>query len=180
MWMLYNHCSPREVASLDRWSEAGNKISIGCPKAIHDYFYHARSVDVINQLHYSYLIGRKARRCWPRLAWWLLDMCIINAFKLWSIGQHHPSQLDFREQLMCELVRQLPQGQRPHQSRGVAPQFTAPPTEHYPEQAAWERDCVECSSRSEKRVRTRLICHQCQQHLCPGYCYRHYHVKLGL
>ena len=32
MWLLYNHCSPSETASLDRWSDAGNKISIGCPQ----------------------------------------------------------------------------------------------------------------------------------------------------
>jgi hypothetical protein len=180
MKLLYNHVSPWSSASLQRWNDEGERICIGCPQAIHDYFYHARSVDVINQLHYNYLIGRKARRCWPRLAWWLLDMCIINAFKLWSMGQGKVSQLDFREQLMHELMKQLPENQKPHQARRGAGQFIASPAEHYPEHAEWERDCVECSSRCEKRVRTRLICHQCQKHLCPGECYRHYHVKLGL
>ena len=69
VWVLYNHVSPRASASLDRWSEEGEKVSVGCPRAIHDYFYHARSVDVLSQLHYAYLPGRKAQRCWPRLAW---------------------------------------------------------------------------------------------------------------
>jgi hypothetical protein len=96
LWILYNHCSPGEAASLERWNDSGHKISVGCPRAVRDYFYGARSVDVLSQLHYSYPIGRKAMRCWPRLAWWLLDMCIINAFKLWSIGQDRVSQLDFR------------------------------------------------------------------------------------
>jgi hypothetical protein len=81
MWLLYNHCSPSEAASLERWNDSGHKVHIGCPRAIRDYFYGARSVDVLSQLHYAYLPGRKARRSWPRLAWWLLDMCVINAFK---------------------------------------------------------------------------------------------------
>src|SRR5665648_793900 len=88
-------------------SDAGRKVSIGCPRAIRDYFYGARSVDVLSQLHYAYLPGRKAQRSWPRLAWWLLDMCVINAFQLWSKGQQHPGQLRFREELMHELVAQM-------------------------------------------------------------------------
>jgi hypothetical protein len=58
VWLLYNHCSPAETASLERWSKAGNKVSIGCPKAIRDYFYNARSVDVLSQLHYAYALER--------------------------------------------------------------------------------------------------------------------------
>ena len=86
--MLYNHCSPLETPH--RWiagTTLATRFPIGCPRAIHDYFFGARSVDVSNQLHYSYLIGRKSKKAWPRLAWWLLDMCIVNAFQLWSIGK---------------------------------------------------------------------------------------------
>ena len=90
MWLLYNHCSPDETASLQRWDDSGHKVSVGCPRAIRDYFYGARSVDVSNQLHYSYLIGRKSKKAWSRLAWWLLDMCIVNAFQLWAIGKDTP------------------------------------------------------------------------------------------
>ncbi len=53
MWLLYNHCSPTEAASLDRWNDSGHKVSVGCPRAIRDYFYGARSVDVLSQLHYA-------------------------------------------------------------------------------------------------------------------------------
>jgi hypothetical protein len=177
MWVLYNHCSPHEAASLERWSDAGNKISIGCPRAIHDYFYHARSVDVLSQLHYAYPTGRKARRCWPRLAWWLLDMCIINAFKLWSIGQHHVSQLDFREQLMHELVKQLPADQHPRKhGAGLHPSH-ALTIEHFPEHVNEKRDCVVCSHEPDSRVQTRVICDACQVHLCIGQCFSRYHAQ---
>jgi hypothetical protein len=175
IWMLYNHCSPGESASLDRWSEAGNTISVGCPKAIRDYFYGARSVDVLSQLHYAYLPGRKAQRSWPRLAWWLLDMCIINAFKLWSIGKNRPSQLDFRIELMHELLQQLPTSDRPRK-RGGPPRTAGDSVkEHFAEAAGGQGDCAQCSRQPGHRVRSSFICHSCRAHLCLGECFVLYH-----
>jgi hypothetical protein len=179
VWVLYNHCSPLETASLDRWSEEGNKISIGCPRAIRDYFYGARSVDVLSQLHYAYLPGRKAQRTWPRLAWWLLDMCVINTFKLWSIGQRHVSQLRFREQLMRQLLEQLPLDLKPRQHGGHPPPPNAPASIHSSELVAEDRDCKQCSHQPRYRKQTNYVCSACQVHLCIGECFRSYHASVS-
>jgi hypothetical protein len=176
MWVLYNHCSPGETASLDRWNEAGRKVSIGCPRAIRDYFYGARSVDVLSQLHYAYLPGRKARRSWPRLAWWLLDMCVINAFKLWSKGQQHPGQLHFREELMHELLKQLPAEQLPRKRGAGRHPAHALASDHFPERVSEKRDCVVCSHQPDRRVESRIVCNACQVHLCVGQCFARYHA----
>lgn len=176
--VLYNHVSPRALASLDRWSNDGEKVSIACPQAIHDYFYHARSVDVINQLHYSYLIGRKARRCWPRLAWWLLDMCILNAFKLWAMGQQHASQLRFREELMHELIKQLPAEYKPHRASAHPHPTAALAKDHFPAHTDVRGHCVVCNDRAENRVRSRVICAKCGVHLCIGDCFAIYHADM--
>jgi hypothetical protein len=175
VWVLYNHCSPLEVASLERWSDSGNKVSIGCPRAIRDYFYGARSVDVLSQLHYAYLPGRKAMRCWPRLAWWLLDMCVVNAFKLWSLAQDRPSQLDFREQLMHELLKQLPVDDMPRQRGGRVKPVHAAAHEHFTLSVDEKRDCAVCSHRPGHRVQTHHVCAACQVHLCMGSCFAQYH-----
>ena len=176
VWVLYNHCSPGETASLDRWSEEGNKISVGCPRAIRDYFYGARSVDVLSQLHYAYLPGRKAMRCWPRLAWWLLDMCVINAFKLWSKGQQHPGQLCFREELMHQLFQQLPTEHTPRRHGGRPPPPNAPASIHSSELSSLERDCKQCSHQPRNRKQTNYVCSACDVHLCLGECFRSYHA----
>jgi hypothetical protein len=175
MWLLYNHCSPTEASSLERWSDAGRKVSIGCPRAIRDYFYGARSVDVLSQLHYAYLPGRKAMRCWPRLAWWLLDMCVINAFKLWSKGQQHPGQLRFREELMLELLQQLPPEKQPHRASARPHAATALARNHFPQHTDTIGDCRQCSSRAAARKRSRVICAECGVHLCLGACFSQYH-----
>jgi len=177
LWVLYNHCSPSETASLNRWNGRGQKVSVGCPRAIRDYFYHARAVDVLSQLHYVYLIGRKARRAWPRLAWWLLDMCIINAFQLWSKGQQHLGQLRFREELMHELLQQLPPEQKP-QRASLHPNAAASLAQkHYPLSTQQDRDCQQCSNHAAARKRSRIICAECGVHLCIGACFSQYHSE---
>lgn len=176
MWLLYNHCSPDEAASLQRWNDSGSKVSIGCPRAIRDYFYGARSVDVSNQLHYSYLIGRKSKKAWSRLAWWLLDMCIVNAFQLWSIGKDAPRHLDFREELMHSLVKLFGSDRKALQASRGANAAVALAKQHYTAQADEARDCRVCSHRPDHRTRTHSICAKCQVHLCPGACFAHYHA----
>jgi hypothetical protein len=176
LWVLYNHCSPGEAASLDRWSDSGHRVSVGCPRAIRDYFYGARSVDVLSQLHYAYLPGRKAMRSWPRLAWWLLDMCVINSSKLWSKVHQHPGQLRFREELMHELLKQLPPGNLPRKHGGRSCAADESVIEHYPDHSAADRDCVVCSLQAGKRKRSRIICSACGVHLCIGECFRAYHA----
>jgi len=176
MWLLYNHCSPSEAASLDRWNDRGRKVSVGCPRAIRDYFYRARSVDVLSQLHYAYLIGRKARRAWPRLAWWLLDMCVVNAFQLWSKGQPHPGQLRFREELMYELLKQMPTDQKPTRAGARPNPADAPAKDHYSLLTSVDRDCVQCSKRGATRKRTNFICAACQVHVCCGECFSLWHA----
>ena len=171
------HCSPFSRVFVPRWGDEGKSISIPCPLAIYDYFYESHSVDILSQLHYSYPIGRKARRCWLRLVWWLLDMCILNAFKLWSLGQNHISQLDFREQLMHELTRQLSTDQHPRKHGGHPPPLNALAKTHSSELSMEERDCKQCSRRPENRKRTNYICTACQVHLCLGECFREYHAN---
>jgi len=175
MWLLYNHCSPDETASLQRWDDSGHKVSVGCPRAIRDYFYGARSVDVSNQLHYSYLIGRKSKKAWSRLAWWLLDMCIVNAFRLWAIGKDAPRQLGFREELMHALVKLFGSNREAVQaSRGANASVTLVKS-HYPEHADGWGDCAVCSHRPDTRTQTRVKCHACDVHLCIGPCFARYH-----
>jgi hypothetical protein len=175
VWILYNHTSPLNAATLDRWDDAGHKVAIGCPQAVHDYFFKARSVDVSNQLHYSYPTGRKAKRAWPRLAWWLIDISIVNAFKLWSIGKEAPKQLDFREQLMHSLVKLLGSDRHAVQASRGANASVALVKDHHLIAVAEKRDCVVCSDRARHRKESSYICSRCKVHLCVGQCFVKHH-----
>ena len=111
----------------------------------------------------------------PRLAWWLLDMCIVNAFQLWAIGKDTPRQLHFREELMRSLVKLFGSNREAVQaSRGANAGVTLV-KDHYADHSEEERDCVVCSQRPAHRVRTRSICAKCHVHLCSGACFKQYH-----
>ncbi len=81
-----------------------------------------------------------------------LDACILNAFQLWSIGQHRPSQLRFREELMHELLKQLPREQATRKRGASLHPAHALANEHFSIRVDQERDCSVCSRRSVRRA----------------------------
>jgi len=174
--LLYNHIDPKLQTSMTRWGENGATYQLGCPQAISDYFHHARAVDVINQLHYSYLPGRKSRKCWTRLVWWLIDICILNAFRLWQVQHPDEQHLDFRMQLALELMECLPAARRPQRAAHPPRDGAALAKEHYSQLSQERGDCKHCSRRPDGRVTTQYVCAKCGVHLCIGACFAAYHA----
>jgi hypothetical protein len=103
-------------------------------------------------------------------------MCVVNAFQLWSKGQAHPGQLRFREELMHELLKQLPSEQAPRKRGASLHPAHALASEHFPERASETADCVECSRQPDRRIRTSIICAACKAHLCIGRCFALHHA----
>ena len=176
--LLYNHIDPSLLTTLQRWGEDGAIYQLGCPQAISDYFHHARAVDVINQLHYSYLPGRKSRKCWTRLVWWVIDICILNAFRLWQTQHPDETHLTFLMQLAHELMECLPADRRPLRHPTPTRAAAALATEHYSLRSPEERDCRQCSDRAGQRKQTHFMCARCKVHLCIGDCFAAYHSNL--
>lgn len=93
-----------------------------------------------------------------------------------SAAAHHPGQLRFREELMHELLKQIPSEHVPRKRGAGLHPAHALASEHFPERVSEERDCIKCSHRPETRTQSRLICHACQVHLCAGQCFSRYHA----
>jgi Transposase IS4 len=174
--LLYNHIDPNQLTSMQRWGEDGVIYQLVCPQAIRDYFHHARAVDVINQLHYSYLPGRKSKKCYTRLVWWLIDICILNAYRLWRVQHADESHLDFRIQLACELIDCLPPDRRPQQGAQPVPGGASLAKDHYSLFTRERGDCKHCSRQPDHRVTTHYICAKCHTRLCVGACFAAYHA----
>ncbi len=174
--VLYNHIQPyTKPSTLKRWGENGGKFDLSCPQAIKDYFYNARSVDIIGQLHYSYPIGRKHTNQTSSFIYWLIDVCIVNSFTLFKIHNSTVSHLRFRFQLMDQLVSLV----TPSTSSSIKskPQKSGikKASEHYPVSAKKTGQCVQCYSRDENRKRSSYVCVACNVHLCIGECFGLYH-----
>ena len=90
-------------------------------------------------------------------------------------AQQHPGQLRFREELMHELLKQLPVESTPRKRGAGLHPAHALAAEHFSVHADEERDCSVCSRQPEQRKRTRFACSACNAHLCLGHCFARYH-----
>jgi hypothetical protein len=176
VYFLANHTTINQTVMLDARGPGQNSAQITKPKVVHDYNLHRGGVDTIDQLHGNYSIGRKSKKNWPSLAWWLIDMCIVNSYMLYVLqSRSTTSHLDFRIALMQQIVAENEPRQQYDQH---APQRRAfrrfrP---HYPIAADRRGQCHYCTHTHRRRRRTRISCDNCLVHLCVEPCFKQHHV----
>jgi hypothetical protein len=142
-----------------------------------DYNHNKGHVDGVDQMRQYYGLERRVQRTWPSLAWWLIDMCIVNAYALWSVDTRtHEGQLSFREQLLHQIAAQFPSSLT-HVEPTVIPHGGVQRLGHWPKQTGEERDCRVCSKRPAHRVRSEVVCEVCGVHLCIDPCFKRYHEE---
>ena len=120
-------------------------------------------------------VSASSQKCWTRLVWWLIDICILNAFRLWQVQHPDESHLTFRMTLAHELMECLPADRRPQRTPHPPSSGATLAMEHYSIIVAEERDCVVCSRRSRQRKQTNYTCAACRKHMCLGDCFSTYH-----
>jgi Transposase IS4 len=158
VYLLTTHISPADTTTVERRSEDRSIVQRSVPTAVADYNQHKSGVDTIDQLHASYSIGRKSKKWWPRLVWWLIDMCIINAYSLYQHKQQvQITQLEFRQQLMQQLVEQHGQ-KRSNVGRPSSTPHKQQQQGHWPEHIEERGDCMYCRMSKNQRTRIRSRC----------------------
>jgi hypothetical protein len=175
VYLLSNHTDIDATVSFDQARGDGTEVTVIKPKVVHDYNLHRGKVDTVDQLRGNYALGRKSMKNWPSLAWWLIDMCIVNAYHLFTLQTHSTlSQLDFRIELMHQLEAAYPP-QRDGEQQGGPPRRGRPSAPHYPKRVAKRRDCAYCSQGRQHRTFTNFACDHCNKHLCVDPCFKLYH-----
>ena len=146
------------------------------PQIVLDYNVGKCGVDTVDQLRASYAMQRRSVKNWPSIAWWLIDICIINSFTLWRLDtKANISQLDFRR----ALLHQIPVAFPPHSMHAISvpshsPYITA--DGHWPKHCLLPRECVQCPTGRLQGKRTRIECEGCGVRLCVTPCFKLYHV----
>ena len=171
---LTTHLRPDRVTPLE---PSPGHPATSRPTAAVDYNYNKGHVDQVDQVRSYHVVQRRGRRTWPALAWWLLDMCIINAHRLWDL-QHNPKTeiLQFREHLLDQIAARYPSPHTPVQptvpvvaQRGFAG--------HWPELHTTPHVCAQCSGGRRHRRRTVYRCPECDVFLHPAPCFGAYHHR---
>jgi hypothetical protein len=150
------------------------------PQVAVDYNNNKGHVDTIDQMRQYYAMQRRGVKTWPSLAWWLIDMCIINAYTLWSLDTKTASgQLHFREQLLHQIAALFPSPRTPVQP-DVPARGRQPFLGHWPKHTNNRRECQHCSQGRRGRKRSYIECAVCGVHLCLDPCFGTYHDGLEI
>jgi hypothetical protein len=159
--MLSTHHRVDAMATIPQDRGPNHPPTVTKPQVVFDYNNHKSHVDRVDQLRQYYAIQRKSMKDWPSLAWWLIDMCIVNAYTLWCLDTKAViSQLDFRR----ALLQQIPAAYPPPQTRAqLAPSTPLITTAdgHWPKHSHKTRECAYCTRGRAGRRRSEVVCKQC-------------------
>ncbi|KAF8781800.1 PiggyBac transposable element-derived protein like [Argiope bruennichi] len=179
--------SPSATTTVPRKNKDGTITQVSCPIAIATYNKIMGGVDHFDQLRERYEIGRRSRKWWHRILYFLIDLAIVNAFILWKVSRRDlgpQNQLQFR----LRLARQLISGFSSHKRKGRPVSFlsgkkTVPDDvrltkvgDHMPTLQKAYRRCRLCSTKAHEK-RTRYICTACNVPLCVDPCFLKFHGK---
>lgn len=172
------------------WRVKGGEETIMLkPKVITEYNKHMGGVDLSDQLRSYYPLGRKSRKWYHYIFWFLADVAITNTYILCKLSRRKPPKLlDYRMQLAKQLIagfvgsadnwhrqnfrRSLPE---------VAPQNVK---DHFCTKVdGRKKECVQCKRASRKTPKgypkeTSDKCAQCDVPLCKRVCFAEYHLSI--
>ncbi len=166
-----------------------------------DYNAHMGGVDLADQHKSYYSVGRKARRWWKYIMWYIFTLSIKNAHLVrqasnitgLSAADRSKHLKQTHKQFRRDLVELLIDGyEGRHRVVGTgfkrvipacAVMSPAAAITHICELAAEQRVCFYCARKGDKApkggsIRTKGWCSQCEKHLCPVGCFSRYHLEL--
>jgi hypothetical protein len=163
-------CDPTKESSIPR-RQGRDIISVKCPEVVPLYTKYLRGVDVFAQRQSYSKIGRKSRKFFYSLIWFLVDVAIHNAFLLYQAKHQlkNYNEKDFRQQPMQQLVGTFSSRSKEQGGR-KRPRNLLHPLQHADREGA----CHQCRvrlRRGEHTRRSRWQCGDCNIFLCMPDCY---------
>ncbi|CAG5033770.1 unnamed protein product [Parnassius apollo] len=181
-----------------RTQKDGTKQEINCPLAIKEYTKRMGGVDHFDQIKSTYSVGRRSRRWWVRIFFFLLDTSITNAYLLYCQNKNATklSNLEFRVSVARGLISGFSSRKRrsgslvnyicrkkiASENRQKAVHVVAEEVrftnvgDHMPVESPSYKRCRMCSTK-EKDKRSKVICEKCKVPLCITPCFTAFHRK---
>lgn len=186
--LLSSAHDPTVLSEVSRKNKKGERLKVSCPLAIASYNEIMGAVDKFDQLKERYAIGRRSRKWWHRIFYFLIDLAIVNSYIMYKVDHGQDTcqkQLDFRIHLAKQLI-----GNRSFRKRIGRPvnflskkQNLVPDDvrtvnvgKHLPKTLQSRRRCRLCSTEGAE-VRTKFLCEVCNVPLCIDPCFRRFHEK---
>ncbi|XP_063442592.1 piggyBac transposable element-derived protein 4-like [Mytilus trossulus] len=178
---LSTNSNPTGEGSTFRREKNGNRVEIDRPPPVEGYHNYMGGVDRNNQLSAKTPVGRPAKKWWKYLFFYMINLCITNAYIVLSESVGYPprkkrySLLDFR----IEIEKQLTGNFTKRTKKTVNKQ---PNKDHVSVRLNRnKRRCKWCTKQGDKkRKETVYGCINCNIHLCKESCFGQYHEEHGL
>ncbi|XP_026328038.1 piggyBac transposable element-derived protein 4-like [Hyposmocoma kahamanoa] len=176
---------PKKVQIIQRKQKDGSKKAMFCPLPIVEYTKNMGGVDRFDHFRSSYSIGRKSKKNWFRLFWFLLEAALINAYILYSQGhvKRNNSHREFRLRVARGLVNNF--SSRKASSTilknkkggvyGINDEVRLANVGVHMPTAGTKRRCRFCSTRTNPK-RSKIECNLCKVPLCIAPCFAKFHL----
>ena len=144
---------------MNRKQRDGTIIQVPSVPAAISYNKNMGGVDLNDQRRNYYAVGRKSRKWWRYLLWFLVDVSIVNGHILETEAQNHRSrpQLQFRVELAKTLIGEF-------SSRSLSVSEGRLTGGHWPVETSKGR-CKRCLKRKQTKF-CRMACTACAKRVC--------------
>lgn len=178
---LSSNSNPTGAGSTFRKLRDGTRIEIDRPPPVENYHKYMGGVDHNNQLRAKTPVGRPAKKWWKYLFFYLINLCITNAFIVMSetaVCQQRKKRytmLDFRTDVAKQLIGGFTKRNRHMLNRQANSNHVCVHLNRSKTRCKW------CTKHGEKkRKETVFGCSNCDIHLCKEGCFEQYHRHHGL
>lgn len=164
-----------KVEVIQRTQKNGQKKDMYCPSAIAEYTRSMGGVDHFDHYRSSYSIGRRSKKSWFRIFWFLFESGIINAYILYKYK--NPNRNNIHRDFRLRLARSLKSAhisnikQNPVVYKNKKGGLFGVPDEI---RLSTYKRCRFCSTRKQNK-RSKYECEICKVTLCVTPCMKLYH-----
>ncbi|KAK7105748.1 piggyBac transposable element-derived protein 4-like [Littorina saxatilis] len=170
----------------------GGRKEVSVPEPVLVYNGSMGGVDLADQYHSYYPVGRPSVRWWRYICWWLMQTAMVNAFVIWK-ETHRPARskkglrhLDFRLQVLRALCKgNVSRKRAAAQAIAQAGVIDSSPLTHkIVRLPGRKKNCKMCEKKKVRTprghgVETVFGCVICDLHLCKGECFAEFHQHLA-
>lgn len=181
--ILSTNCSPFGDGPVVRRTRGGNFVEVMCPPPVSSYQRYMSGVDRCMQHRAKNPVGRPSKKYWKFFFNFIMEVCLINAFEIFSRtnGKDLPAKtrfdlLDFRMEVAQQLIGGFRGRKRGHHLQGILD-----PPHVFCHLDRLKSTCKWCTKHGEKkRKETVYGCKGCNKHLCSERCFREFHSDVNL
>ena len=166
VYFLSTQSNPVGDLQVNRRQHDGSIIQVPSVPVVKSYNNNMGGVDLSDQLRGYYMTGRKSKKWWRCLLWFLVDICIVNAHILEKLSPRHRNRtlLAFRLDLIKNLIGDF-------SARKLSASSVRIEGGHWPKSYSKGR-CKRCLKQREVTW-CRMACELCDKRICLD-CFRNH------